>query len=555
MKGEAPATAGEDASRFGRIELRWPRKDLELTPRQLSDGRWEMQSSPAHRRLYPLVNLRRYPDRWEGDTSLVVSGDRTDALHTLTRGLAQAIRLVYLDVPRIEVDDKAAAFKGDATFVYSTWLSVLRAHLNAVRPLVRRDGVVLVHVGDTEEPYARLLADELLGRESRVATIVWQRGYGPRNMRGMREFTATHDCVLAYAVNKTALPPVGLRTAPSGFDNPDDDPRGLWKAEHKGAHSRRAKSDFDTYVPPYRWRLVEGCLPKGLWRLNPVTGVVWGEPTEVGEYPLQVEVADSAGKTVRAGLLLRVRDCGDPPSFPPVPWLFEQIDTSGPLRISTNALPDAILGAEYSAICLAEGGAPFVAPPKRPRSGRYWEFADDTLLRAYQRDAVHLGKNNNAIPHPKKYVSASGNIEIVNQMTWWPGRSKTGAFAGYTQDATKHLKKLEKLDLIRRVVNTGKPERLLARLVDIFTDPEDMVLEAFGESADLAAVALKRSRRFVCLSGTSDRQRELLEACVLPRLRAVVEGKDQGLEDRESEIRMRGDAYIPYEGGGGFRLS
>jgi len=368
----------------------------------------------------------------------------------------------------------------------------------------------------------------------------------------MREFTATHDCVLAYAVNKTALPPVGLRTAPSGFGNRDDDPRGPWKAEHKGAHSRRAKSDFDTYVPPYRWRIVEGCLPKGLWRLNPVTGVVWGEPTEVGNFPLQVEVADSAGKTVRAGLVLRVRDCGDPAPFPAVPWLFDQIDTTGPLRISTNALPDAILGAEYSAICLAEGGAPFVAPPKRPRSGRYWEFADDTLLRAYQRDAVHLGKNNSAIPHPKKYVGTSGDSEIVNQMTWWPGRSKSEAFAGYTEDATKHLKKLEKLDLIRRVVNTGKPERLLARLVDIFTDPGDVVLEVFGESADLAAVALKRSRRFVYLSGTSDRQRELLGACVLPRLRAVVDGKDQGLEDQESEIRMRPDAYIPYEGGGGF---
>ena len=552
MKGAAPAAAGESASQFARIELLWPRKDLALMPCQLSDGRWEMKPSLDHRRLHPLVNLHRYPDRWEGDASLVVSGDRTDALHTLRRGLAQAIRLAYLDVPRIEVDDQAAAFKGDATFVYSTWLSVLRAHLEAVLPLMRRDGVVLVHVGDTEEPYARLVADELFGRESRVATIVWQRAYGPRNMRGMKEFTATHDCVLAYAVNKTALSPVGLRTAQSGFDNSDGDPRGSWKAEHKGAHSRREKSDFNTYVPPYHWRIVEGCLPNGLWRLNPVTGVIWGEPTEVGTFPLQLEVADSAGKTARAEFVLRGRDSGDPAPFPPVPWLFEEIKTAGPLRISTKVLPDAILGAEYSAICLAEGGTPFVAPPKRPGSGRYWEFADDTLLRAYQCDAVHLGKNNNAIPQPKKYLEASGDSEIVNQMTWWPGRSKSGSFAGYTEDATKHLKKLEKLNLIRRVVNTGKPERLLARLVDIFTNPGDVVLEIFGESADLAAVALKRSRRFVYLSGTSDRQRQMLEACVLPRLRAVVDGKDQHLKDQENEIRMRADAYIPYEGGGGF---
>jgi hypothetical protein len=29
---------------------------------------------------------------------------------------------------------------------------------------------------------------------------------------------------------------------------------------------RRAKSDFDTFVPPYRWRITEGTLPDGIWR-------------------------------------------------------------------------------------------------------------------------------------------------------------------------------------------------------------------------------------------------------------------------------------------------
>lgn len=545
------ASAGT-SSQNRRIELLWPRKDRALLPRQMVDGQWVLEHSPGHRRLHPLVNIQRYPERWSGEASLVVSGDRTDALRTLSRGLPQAIRLAYLDVPRIEVDDQSAAFKGDPVFAYSTWLSVLRVHLQAVLPLVRRDGVVLVHVGDAEEPYARLVADELFGRESRVATIVWQRAYAPRNMRGMKEFTATHDCVLVYALDKASLPAVGLRIVPSGFDNPDGDPRGAWKAEHKGAHSRRERSDFDTYVPPYRWRIVNGRLPNGLWRLNSLTGVIWGVPEETGEFPLEIEVTDSAGETVSARLVLRVRRKGDPAQFPSVPWLFEEIETKGSLQITTAELPDAILQAEYSAICLAEGGTPFRAPPKRPGSGRYWEFADYTLLCAYQRDAVHLGRNGTAIPHPKKFLGSTGGSEIKNQVTWWPGRAKSAAFAGYTQDATKHLKKLAKLDLIGRTVNTAKPEQLLARLSNIFTEAGDTVLEVFGEAADLAAVALKLGRRFVYLSGTSNRQRELLKACVVPRLRAVVDGRDHGLEGQETEIRMHADAYIPYEGGGGF---
>src|SRR5262249_30090743 len=204
------------------------------------------------------------------------------------RGFPQAVRLAYLDVPRIEVDDQTTAFRGDPIYAYSTWLSVLRAHLLAIEPLVSRNGVVVIHTGDIEEPYARLVAEEIFARENRVATIVWQRGYGPRNMKGMKEFTATHDCLLVYAVDKNTLPPVGLRSAPAGFSNPDDDPRGPWKAEHKGAHSRRAKSDFNTYVPPYRWRIVEGTLPSGLWRLNPLTGVIWGTATEPAQFPTPI---------------------------------------------------------------------------------------------------------------------------------------------------------------------------------------------------------------------------------------------------------------------------
>jgi hypothetical protein len=54
------------------------------------------------------------------------------------------------------------------------------------------------------------------------------------------------------------------------------------------------------------------------------------------------------------------------------------------------------------------------------------------------------------------------------------------------------------------------------------------------------------------LAGSSARDLEFLKNCGLPRLRAVVDGKDRGLEEKVSEIRMRVDAYIPYDGGGTF---
>ena len=561
----SPSPVGADAdgqgmttdSAYTRIELVWPGKDLPSVIHQSKDGRWRVEPGNNPRRLHPLVDLDHHGESGLGPSGLIVSGDRLAALTTLGPMYPRTARLVYIDAPRIEVDDKSAAFQGDPTYAYSTWLSVLRAHLNAVIPLLSRSGVVAMLTGDREEPFARFLLSEAFGRDNYVGTIVWQRSYGPRNMRGMKEFTATHDCIVLFGIDKEAMPAVGFRldSQEAGFANPDDDPRGPWKAAHKGARTRRAKSDFDTFVPPYRWRITDGRLPEGLWRLNPLTGVIWGEEvTEAGEFPLTVEVSDSEGKAASAEILIRSVEDGDPPELADVPWVFEEISTRGKLRIATRDLPVAVVGGEYSVALLAEGGKPFTAPPKRPGSGRYWEFADDTLRAAYARDMVDLGTDGNVIPRIKAFANQLGDEVVQNQQTWWPAKGRDGSpFAGFTQDATKHLKKLRELGLIREAPTTSKPEHLLDRLLKIFTRPGDLALEVFGSSADLASVALKLGRDFVYLAGDSERDRTLLEDCALGRLEAVVEGKDKDLHEFEGEIRMSADAYIPFDGGGGFR--
>lgn len=552
----APAAVnGQADSKFVRIELVWPGMDVPSTPRQDEDGRWRLDKRSAVRQLHPLVDLVRHGEAGSGSSGLVIAGDRLAALSTLRRRYPRGVAFAYLDVPRIEIDDKATAFRGDPTYAYSTWMAVVRAHLEAVLPLMSRAGVVAILSGDVEEPYARLLLGGSLGRDNYIGTIVWQRSYGPRNMRGMKEFTATHDCIVLFAVDKSVVPAVGLRRGAedAGFSNPDGDPRGPWRAAHKGARTRREKSDFNTYVPPYRWRIVEGLLPKGLWRLNPLTGVIWGTPTELGDYPVVVEVSDSVGGTARAQVTLRCKERGAPSELPSIPWLFEEVAPRGRLRITSNSLPDAAMNKEYSTILLAAGGKPYMSSPKRPGSGRFWEFADDTLMAAYGRDMVDLGADGNVIPRIKTHAEKLGEEVVQNQQTWWPAKARDGSpFAGFTQDATKHLKKLHELGLIREMTTTSKPEHLLARLLSIFTRPGDIALEVFGSTADLASVAFKVGRDFVYLSGSSERDRSLLENCALLRLEAVIDGKDSDLHEREGEIRMSPDAYLPFAGGGAF---
>jgi len=191
-----------DTSTYRSIELVWPGKDVASSVRQDRNGQWHVEPAPAVRRLHPFVDITCFNSGRDGSCGWVVSGDRLAALTTLRRSYARSVTLAYLDIPRVEVDDQAAAFHGDAVFAYSTWLSVVRAHIDAVVPLVNRAGTIAVLAGDLEEPYVRMLLSEVVGRNNYIGTVVWQRSYGPRNMRGMKEFTATHDRIVLFGIDK-----------------------------------------------------------------------------------------------------------------------------------------------------------------------------------------------------------------------------------------------------------------------------------------------------------------------------------------------------------------
>jgi adenine-specific DNA-methyltransferase len=84
-----------------------------------------------------------------------------------------------------------------------------------------------------------------------------------------------------------------------------------------------------------------------------------------------------------------------------------------------------------------------------------------------------------------------------------------------------------------------KPERLLARVLAMATDPDDWVLDPFLGSGTTAAVAHKMGRRWVGIE-----QGDQLRRLCVPRLRRVVSG-----EDRTGVSRAFG-----WSGGGGFAV-
>jgi adenine-specific DNA-methyltransferase len=105
---------------------------------------------------------------------------------------------------------------------------------------------------------------------------------------------------------------------------------------------------------------------------------------------------------------------------------------------------------------------------------------------------------------------------------------------GDNQDAKREVMAFNS----EQVFSTPKPERLLQRILELSTQPDDLVLDSFGGSGTTSAVAHKMGRRWIMV--------ELGEHChthIIPRMQKVVDGTDAGGITEAVE----------WKGGGGFR--
>ena len=84
-------------------------------------------------------------------------------------------------------------------------MSVVKEHLSLSRQLLAERGAIVVHLGDGELGYGRLVADEVLGIENFLGTVVWQTHYSPKGGKPTKDIAAIHDHLLFYAANRDRL--------------------------------------------------------------------------------------------------------------------------------------------------------------------------------------------------------------------------------------------------------------------------------------------------------------------------------------------------------------
>jgi adenine-specific DNA-methyltransferase len=112
---------------------------------------------------------------------------------------------------------------------------------------MRDDGFVFISIDDHEVANLRLLCNEIFGEDNFIANVVWQKKYTRAN--DAKYFSDNHDHILVYARTKDAAKlNLQQRTEDqaSAYSNPDNHPKGPWKATP--LHAKSGNADNFRYV-------------------------------------------------------------------------------------------------------------------------------------------------------------------------------------------------------------------------------------------------------------------------------------------------------------------
>lgn len=239
--------------------------------------------------------------------NIYIEGDNLDALKLLQETYLGKVKMIYIDPPYntgndfIYEDDfsqDADDYLGNSgqfdeegnRLVQNTesngrfhtdWLNMLYPRLRLAKDLLSDDGVIFISIDDNEIDSLKNICNEIFGRCNLVAEIPWQ---SRASIQNDTDFSVNHEYICVYAKNrrqknrrlkennckewhrKDSFVCRPLPLDKSKFDNPDKDPRGLWKADPLDAPNVRPNL---TYVVTNPLTGEQHLPPRGrCWRIS-----------------------------------------------------------------------------------------------------------------------------------------------------------------------------------------------------------------------------------------------------------------------------------------------
>lgn len=221
---------------------------------------------------------------WDSTENLYIEGDNLEVLKLLQESYLGKVKMIYIDPPyntgndfiyrddfAVSADDYAEESgqldeNGNRLFkntdsngrFHSDWCSMIYSRLMLARNLLSDDGVIFVSIDDGEVENLRSIGNEVFGEGNFVADLIWQKKFSRSN--DATYFSTMHDHILCFCKRnilyghggwKIGLLPRG-EEIPSGYSNPDNDPRGVWTSVILSAKSGSDSLLYEITTPSGR---------------------------------------------------------------------------------------------------------------------------------------------------------------------------------------------------------------------------------------------------------------------------------------------------------------
>ena len=249
-----------------RYQFTWPDKKKSIL----------LANAPLNKTLRPCCEESVDFDTTE---NLYIEGDNLEVLKLLQETYLGKIKMIYIDPPYntgndfVYEDDFAQSteeymansgqFDNEGNRLvknldsngrfHTDWLNMIYPRLKIAKDLLTDDGVIFISIDDSEQENLKKCCDEVFGGQNFVAQLIWERAYAPKN--DARFISNSHDYVLMYARNLNSFVIGRLpRTeeANARYQNPDNDPRGVWKPSDMSVKTYNAACDYPITAPSGR---------------------------------------------------------------------------------------------------------------------------------------------------------------------------------------------------------------------------------------------------------------------------------------------------------------
>ena len=226
-------------------------------------------NTPTTKTLRP---IREKSVDFDNTNNIYIEGDNLEALKILQESYLNKIKCIYIDPPyntgndfiyndnysksatdeleesgQVDEYNNKLITNSDSNGKYhSDWLSMMYPRLKLARNLLTNDGVIFISIDDNEVDNLKKICNEIFGEKNFVAQIPWQ---SRASIQNDTDFSVNHEYICVFAKNRRmenrrlkesnykiwhendsfVFKPLPLDK--DKFDNPDNDSRGLWKAD------------------------------------------------------------------------------------------------------------------------------------------------------------------------------------------------------------------------------------------------------------------------------------------------------------------------------------